>query len=61
MLRRCLTLAVSCCFVLALAIVPVDLLFAQDEVKKVDAPPPAKAAVTTKETPKTDALPPDWR
>jgi hypothetical protein len=54
-LRRCLTLAVSCCFVLALAIVPVDLLFAQDEVKKVDAPPPAKAAVATQETPKTAA------
>jgi hypothetical protein len=53
-LRRCLTLAVSCCFVLALAIVPVDLLFAQDAVKK-EAQPPAQAPVATKETPKTDA------
>jgi hypothetical protein len=53
-LRRCLTLAVSCCFVLALAIAPVDLLFAQGEAKQA-VPPPAKAAVTTKETPKTDA------
>jgi hypothetical protein len=53
-LRRCLTLAVSCCFVLALAFVPVDLLLAQDAVKKV-AQPPAKAEVTTKDSPKTDA------
>jgi cytoskeletal protein RodZ len=51
-LRRCLTLAVSCCFVLALAFVPVDLLLAQDQKA---AQPPAKAEVTTKATPKTDA------
>lgn len=47
MLRRCLTLAGSCCFVLALAIVPVDLLLAQDAVKKAVVPP-AKAEVQTK-------------
>jgi hypothetical protein len=57
-LRRSVTLAGSCCLVLALALAPFDLLFAQDEVKKV-AQPPAKAEVkteaATKETPKTDA------
>ena len=54
MLRRCLTLAVSCCFVLALAVVPVDLLFAQGDAKK-EAQPPAKTEAATKETPKPDA------
>jgi hypothetical protein len=49
-LRRCLTLAVSCCFVLALAVVPVDLLFAQGDAKK-EAQPPAKTEAATKETP----------
>jgi hypothetical protein len=52
-LRRSLTLTASCCLVLGLALAPVNLLFAQDEVKKV-AQPPAKAE--TKEAPKaTDA------
>jgi hypothetical protein len=51
-LRRCVTLAGSCSLVLALALAPVDLLFAQD-VKKAAAQPPAKAEVT-KETPKTE-------
>jgi hypothetical protein len=55
-LRRCVTLAGSCSFVLALALAPINLLFAQD-VKKV-AQPPAKADVTTKETPKPDATKP---
>ena len=55
MLRRCVTLAVSCCLVLALALAPVDLLFAQGDVKKVAAQPPAKAEAATKETPKPDA------
>ena len=54
MLRRCLTLACSFCFVLALAIAPVDLLFAQDAAKKAVAPA-TKAEVQTKELPKTDA------
>ncbi len=54
MLRRCVTLAVSCCFILALALVPVDLLFAQGDPKK-EAQPPAKTEAATKETPKPDA------
>jgi hypothetical protein len=54
-LRRCLTLAVSCCFVLALTLLPVELLSAQDAVKKVDQAPAVKAEVATKETPKPDA------
>jgi hypothetical protein len=53
-LRRCVTLAVSCCFVLALALAPVDLLFAQGDAKK-EAQPPAKTEAATKETPKPDA------
>jgi hypothetical protein len=53
-LRRCLTLAVSCCFVLALAVVPVDLLFAQGDAKK-EAQPPAKTDAATKGTPTPDA------
>ena len=39
MLRRSLTLAVSCCLVLAWP-APVNLLFAQDDAKKVVQPPP---------------------
>ena len=42
MLRRCLTLAVSCCFVLALTFLPVELLSAQDAVKKVEQCRPSK-------------------
>jgi outer membrane biosynthesis protein TonB len=53
-LRRCVTLAGSCCLVLALA--PVALLFAQD-TKKVAAQPPAKAEAP-KDTPKPDATKP---
>ncbi len=55
MLRRCITLAVSCCSVLALLLLPVDVLFAQDAVKKVAVPPPAQAPAVQKETTKTDA------
>ncbi len=55
MLRRCLTLAVSCCFVLALTLLPVELLSAQDAVKKVDQAPAVKAEVVQKETTKPDA------
>ena len=33
-LRRCVTLAVSCCLVLALGLLPVDLLFAQTTPRK---------------------------
>jgi hypothetical protein len=54
-LRRCITPAVSCCSVLALFLLPVDVLFAQDAVKKVAVPPPAQAPAVQKETPKTDA------
>jgi hypothetical protein len=54
-LRRCLTLAVSCCSVLALTLVPVQLLSAQDAVKKVAQQPAAKAEVAPKESPKPDA------
>jgi hypothetical protein len=53
-LRRCVTLAVSCCFVLALFLLPVDVLIAQDAVKKA-AVAPAPAEAVQKETPKTDA------
>jgi hypothetical protein len=54
-LRRCLTLAVSCCFVLSLTVFPVEMLFAQGEVKKVDQQPPPKAEVAPKDAQKTDA------
>ena len=49
MLRRFVTLAVSCCFVLSMAVVPVELLLAQDAKQAV--PPPTKAQAVTKETP----------
>jgi hypothetical protein len=52
-LRRCVTLAGSCCLGLALA--PVALLFAQDSKQAVQ--PPAKAAVT-KEIQKPEATKP---
>jgi len=45
--RRFVTLALSCCLVLAMGITRIDRLFAQD-VKKAAAPAPAQ-------TPKTDA------
>ena len=54
MLRRCVTLAGSCSLILALALAPVDLLFAQGEVQKAAVPPPAKAEAA-KETPKSEA------
>jgi hypothetical protein len=53
-LRRCVTLAGSCSLVLALALAPADLLFAQDTAKKGAVPPPAKAEAP-KETQKTEA------
>jgi hypothetical protein len=53
-LRRCVSLAGSCSLILVLALAPVDLLFAQGEVKKVAVQPPAKAEAP-KETPKTEA------
>jgi hypothetical protein len=53
-LRRCVTLAGSCSLVLALAVAPADVLFAQDAVKKEAVPPPAKAEAP-KETQKTEA------
>ena len=54
MLRRCVTLAGSCSLVLALALAPVDLLFAQGEVKKAAAAQPPAKAEAPKETPKTE-------
>jgi hypothetical protein len=51
--RRLITIAVSCCLVLAFALVQVDRLFGQDTAKKAEAQPPT-APQTTKETPKTD-------
>jgi hypothetical protein len=53
-LRRCVTLAGSCSLILALALAPVDLLFAQGEVQKAAVPPPAKAEAQ-KEVQKTEA------
>src|SRR5262249_20700604 len=51
-LRRCITLAGTCCFIVSLALAPGDLLFARQESKQA-TPPPAKAEVQ-KETAKPD-------
>ena len=59
-LRRCVTLAVSCCLVLALALLPVDLLFAQDESRKSLPSLPPKPRSHPKETPE-DRRDQDWR